>query len=86
VPLEALTDEEIPYALAREMRAPTPAPLAALKAYAAKNGLSMEAQARRCLADRRRREGPTGTCCASSATRWGRSGWLASSWRREAWG
>jgi hypothetical protein len=47
VPLEALTDEEIPYALAREMRAPTPAPLAALKASAGKHGL----QWRRKLAD-----------------------------------
>jgi hypothetical protein len=45
--LEALTDEEIQYALPREMRAPTPAQLAALKAYAAEHGL----QWRRKLAD-----------------------------------
>jgi len=38
VPLEGLTDEEIQHALPREKRTPTPAQLAALKAFAAKYG------------------------------------------------
>jgi hypothetical protein len=67
------------------MRAPTPAQLAALKAYAAKHGL----QWRRKLADAwligADATDPDGHLLRQLRNTLGPS-WLASSWRREAWG